>query len=216
MRIRQWLGVAGVAAVLIVAATGSAQAAPVTGTYTLGGATACAAGPALPCTMTSTDSTFSVLRLVFDTPVLFSNLTDFSYSYDMVLGGIAGGAPRLVLVTSAGDGITVHWGPAGSYVNPALGPGSTGNLLALTDVGRYDLSDIGGSAYTDRAAALTLAGSLSIVRASLVLDSFAGNDRNIVITGIAGSSAAVPEPASILLLGSALLGLAYRRVSGRR
>ena len=98
----------------------------------------------------------------------------------------------------------MHWGPPGTFTDPTLGPANTGNLLALTDNGRYDLSGIGGSAYTDRAAALALAGNYEVLRVSLVLDSFGGNDREFIINSIDAEDnavAAVPEPATWMLLG---------------
>ena len=208
---------------LVLSSVSSASAAPVTGTYTTGGATTGTG----PWTMTSTDSTFSILRFVFNTPVTFSDLTSLSVAYDAQLGGIGGGAPRIALVVDTNNDLIadgsflIHWGPAGSFADPTLGLGNTGNLLALTDVGRYDLSGIGGSAYTDRTAALALAGGFDILRASIILDSFGGNDRRFVIDGVSVSAvdvAAVPEPASLALWSLAgIVGLrgAWRRRKAR-
>jgi hypothetical protein len=197
-----------------------AFAVAISGTYTTGGDTTGTG----PWTMTSTDSTFSILRFVFDTPIKFQDLTSLGAAYNAVLGGIGGGAPRFALVTDAdGDNVAdgsflLHWGPAGSFTDPTLGLGNTGNLLALTDNGRYDLGGVGGSAYTDRAAALALAGGYFVLRASLILDSFGGADKTFVIDGISaeGPLAAIPEPATILLLGSGLAWLGGSAWRGHR
>jgi hypothetical protein len=216
MKLRSAL--ASLVTALVLTCAVPASASPITGSFTTGGATVCAGGPTLPCTMTSTDSSWSSLRLVFDSSVLFGDLTNITVEYDAILGGIGGGSPRLALVTDAnndgiGDGqILVHWGPAGSFTNPSLGAGSTGNLMALSDNGRYDLGGIGGSAYTDRDAALSIAAALPVLRALLILDSFGGNNREFLINSFIaeGDAAPVPEPASMLLLGTGLAGAAMR------
>lgn len=203
-----------VATVLAAALAAPATAAPIAATYTTGGDTTGTG----PWTMTSTDSTFSVLRFVPTSPIKFQDWTSLSVAYNAVLGGIAGGAPRFTFVLdfdndNVADGqFHLLWGPAGTFVDTTLGPANTGNLLALTDVGRYDLGGVGGSAYTDRAAALALIGGYTVLRASLVLDSFGGNDREFIISGISAEAAdAVPEPMTAALLAAGLLGLVGAR-----
>lgn len=202
----------GFAAFVVIGITSSAVASPIAASYTTGGATTGTG----PWTMTSTDSSFSVLRFVLNTPIQFQDFSSLSVSYNAILGGIAGGAPRFVFVMdfnndSVVDGtFVVHWGPAGTFVDATIGVGNTGNLLALNDIGRYDLGGIGGSIYTDRAAALAMAGSYYVLRASLVIDSFGGHDREFIIDGISGESSAVaqvPEPGTLVLFATALLSL---------
>lgn len=211
------------AAVLLALVPRPAAADPISGTVTTGGATTGTG----PWTMTSTDSTFSILRFTPNALVAFSDWTSLSVAYDALLGGIGGGAPRLVFLVDTnnsggadgGDGFFyVHWGPAGSFVDPTIANNlDTGNLLALTDVGRYDLGGVGGSAYTDRATALGLIGAFDVLRVSIVLDSFGGADKTFVIDGITAAgenipvTAPVPEPAAILLIGVAAAALTWRR-----
>ena len=190
----------------------------VTGTYVPSGNTTGTG----PWTLSSTDSTYSELDLVFSSGIDFGNLTSLSVDYNAIKGGIGGGGPRIYLLldtdhngTYDGKYIQIQFGPAGSFVDPALGPGNTGNLLALLDNGRYDLSGLGLSAYTDRAAALAAASGFSVLEADLVLDSFGGADKTFLINGItaAGTVAAVPEPANwaMMIAGFGLAGAAMRR-----
>ena len=204
----------------IVALPAAASAAGLTFTNTIGGDTTGGG----PYTLTSTDSTFSVLRFINNELVDFGQLTSLSLDFDSVLGGVGGGAPRIAVVTDAdkngsADGFfIILLGPAGSFANPALGPQSSGNLISMNDVGRYDLSGIGGSAYTNYDAALASAANFGVLRFSLILDSFGGADKTIVVAanGLSASAeAAVPEPATwaMMVAGFGLLGAALRRRS---
>ena len=209
------------ASLLTVLVLGSAlqngSALPISGTYTLGGTTTGTG----PWNMTSSDSTYAVLRFVLNTPVKFQDITDLNYDYDSNLGGIGAGAPRAVFVfdsdndTIADNSLDVQWGPGGSFVDTTVANNlNTGNLLALTDVGRYDLTGSGGSVYTDRTAALALAGGWNVLRISLVIDSFGGNNRDFDINAVNVSGAAVPEAGNTLALFglglAGLVGFSYR------
>ncbi len=99
------------------AAVLSGHATPVTGSYTFLGSTSPTSQTG-PWNMTSTDSTFGVLRFVFDAPVMFQDITSLDFGYDVNLGGIGGGTPRAAFVLDNNTSFLVHWGPAGSFVDP--------------------------------------------------------------------------------------------------
>jgi hypothetical protein len=179
--------------------------ASLTGSYTFDGTTT-PTDQTGPWNMTSTDSTYGILRFVLDTPVKFSDITDVNVGYDSNLGGIGGGSPRLAVVFSTGDYLYINWGPAGSFVDTTIGNNlNTGNLIGMNDLGRYDNSGVGGGFYSDYASALALAGSKNVVRFSVVIDSYGGNDRNFDINSITVDSVApVPEPTT-MIAGALLL-----------
>ena len=198
--------------------------ASVTGTFTFGGNTTPTNQTPTWNMTADTLGGFSVLRFVPDNLMSFSSYTDLSYTYDMLLGGIGGGSPRVVIVldtnnnnvSDGGDGfINLFWGPSPGFVDNTLGTGlTTGNLLALTDNGRYDLSPMGGSPFTDRAAALALAGGYNVLRFSLILDTYVGamqgsaggDNRELVITGVSADGVPAPAAAAVLGLGGLIVG----------
>ncbi|MBL8289742.1 MAG: PEP-CTERM sorting domain-containing protein [Rubrivivax sp.] len=214
-KLRAWLAPAALAIALLGATT--AQADPITGTYTTGGATTGTG----PWTLTSTDSTFSVLRFIPGTAVTFGALSSVSVNYTSTQGGAGGGAPRIVFVLDGnGDTVEDHFLTAYLGTSPnfndsvaAFNALSGANILN-NDTGRFDLSDatFGGSPFTDYTAALAAAASMTVLRASLILDSFGGADRTLIVEGInLGSASAVPEPATLSLIGLAVFALGATR-----
>jgi hypothetical protein len=226
------------AAALLAAAAAPACAALLTGNYdtgtSSGSQTTPANDPTGPWTLTSTDSTFSFLLRPTNENPMFSQLTNLnavfaSPALNVLPGqnqpnaGGGGGAPRfrLQLDTTGdlvGDGsITIHLGTAPNYIDDpaALTLHSGMNLIGNNDAGRYDLSDpaFGGSNFTNYNAALALLGNAKVMRMGIVLDSFGGADKSLVVTSLNGEF--VPEPATIALLGIATGGLGFF-VSRRR
>ena len=196
-----------IAVLALFASLSGTVSAQVTGSYTLGGATTGTG----PWTMTSTDSTYSVLRFVFDTPVPFGSLTNINVDYNAILGGIGAGTPRLDVVFDNGQYLEINFGPAASFVDGTLGAANSGNLLAMFDTGRYDNQGIGGTFYSNYASAFAIASGYNVVRTSLVIDSFGGNNREFTINSI--NVVAVPEPATyaMMLAGLAAIGFSVLR-----
>jgi hypothetical protein len=204
----------GVAA---LALPNAASAGSATYTYSTDGATTGTG----PYTLTSTDSTYSILRFINDQAFTFGDLDSLSLDYNAIQGGVGGGAPRIAVVldedgdNSADSSFLILLGPPGSFVDGSLGPHSSGNLLTQNDTGRYDLSGLGGSAYTNYDAALAAAGSFNVLRFSLILDSYGGADKTISVGahGLTAASDAIPEPATwaMMIAGFGLTGATLRR-----
>jgi hypothetical protein len=208
---------AGVSLGVALLAT-SAFAAPITFTNTTGGSTTGTG----PYTLTSTDSSYSVLRWINNESFNFGDITSLSLDYNAILGGIGGGAPRLYIGTDADhngvedSSLQVYLGPAASFVDPTLGPASSGNLIGMNDLGRYDVSDAGGVFYSDYASALAHAGGYGVLRFVLVLDSYGGADKTFEVGGDGlhvAASAGVPEPAMwmMMIAGFGMIGATLRR-----
>jgi hypothetical protein len=201
--------------VLLMVGCIPASADLVTGTYDPATAVGSQTTGTGPYTLTSTDTTFSLLRFIPNQTFTFADITNINVDYNAILGGIGGGAPRLAVVFVSGNSLEINFGPAGSFVDPTLGAGNSGNLISLLDLGRYDNSGVGGSFYSDYAQALSLAGGETVQRFTLVLDSFGGNDREFSVSAInvEANVGAVPEPSAITLLATAagFVALAARR-----
>jgi hypothetical protein len=109
-------------------------------------------------------------------------------------------------------------------VNPALGPGDSGNLIAENDTGRYDLSQggLGGSGYTNYSAALSAAGSLHVSSLTVIVDGgwgVGGGLQQFTLSSnplTVDANLASPEPGTMILSGLVLVGLGLSRNKLRR
>jgi hypothetical protein len=235
-----------VAAALACMTTGLARAVVVTGSYDPmpgGFGKTIQVTPAGPWILTSTDATFSLLRRTVNEVFNFNQLTDVNVNFvspllnaqmnsDGVLlqainnAGGGGGAPRLALsVDTDNDNISngaiqIHLGNAPSYIDdPITLTLESGQNLLNNDPGRFDLSQLGGSATTNYAAALALVGNARVLRFTTILDSFGGADKTLEINSINAQFNAIPEASAMLFgaLACCLGGGAYgvRRLRGR-
>jgi hypothetical protein len=150
-----------------------------------------------------------------------SSLTQLSASYQMVQGTIGGGAPRFSLIDSSNNEAWIYFGTplgGGSFSDPLGGAyGSTGNYASLSslDVRVYS-NGFGGlnSPNTGMTWAQfsALTGGTQIGFISLDLDGGWAQTQvmqvnNFQINGTTYNPTSVPEPVSMFLLGSGLVGL---------
>jgi len=219
---------------------GIADAAVFTGTYDtltgIGSQTTPVTPPSSgPWQLTSTNATFSSLRFIVNEHPAFADVTNLNVVFNspelnalltqnQPNAGGGGGAPRLnVGVDTNGDNffdgnIQIHLGTSPGFVDsPASLSALSGMNLINNDSGRYDLSQLGGSNFTNHAAAVALFGSATVLRMTLTLDSFGGADKTLDVESINGefvAQQAVPEPTSVILWS--VLGLVAGRSCWRR
>jgi hypothetical protein len=165
------LAAAAAATVLAFAASG-ASAAPFTGTISTFGNTTGTG----PWDLTSEPvGPGSGLAIAATSSITFSQLTDIDAVFQDIAGGAYGGSPRFSIGFVGNPNflhIALGTSPNFNDSDPALfTAGWSGtNVIGNNDTGRYDLSQFGGSVFTDYAAALALLGNLSIEEIDIVVD----------------------------------------------
>jgi hypothetical protein len=170
------------------------------------------------------------LQVFTTTLITPDTLTDLSANYQWLAGPFGGGdpqAPRFTLYDSSSgfNPVYLYWGTNGSTVaDPNAGAyGSTGNLAGGLGSTLYVVSDgFGGVTNTTPetwATFLTQAGTVAISDISLDIDGPSGSSPTptqeadvtsftINSTTYTASVAPVPEPGSLMLLATGMLGAA--------
>lgn len=124
-----------------------------------------------------TANDYAFVSFTPSSPLLFSEITELSATYDFSLGNCHGGALRWSVRVSNTQSVFIYYGDAPNFTDCETTNQSGINMISLADL-RYDTSQVGGTFYDDYSGALALVGSLPIVRASLVLDGgWAGDQR---------------------------------------
>jgi len=162
------------AAAILAFATGAASAAPFTGTVSIFGDTTGSG----PWDLTSEiNGTFSGVAITATSATTFGELTNLNAIFQDIAGGAYGGSPRFSIGLDNGGPesfIHVALGTAPNFndSNPALftAAWSGTNVIGNPDNGRYDISQFGGSPFTDYATALAALSNWNIDEIDVVLD----------------------------------------------
>jgi hypothetical protein len=162
---------AAAAAILAFSASG-ASAAVFTGTVSTFGDTTGSGPWGLTSEVTGT---YSGVSITPTSPITFAGLTDINAIFQDIAGGAYGGSPRISVGFSNDPGflhIALGTSPNFNDSDPALfTAGWSGtNVIGNNDTGRYDISQFGGSPFTDYAAALSLLGNFDVSEIDIVLD----------------------------------------------
>jgi hypothetical protein len=138
---------------------------------------------------TSLDNDYSFVSFTPSGTITASQISGLSAQYAFTLGDCHGGALRWQIRTGASQALFIYYGNAPEFGNDGTvgckavsGDGQTGsNLIGLADL-RYDTSQyVGGTFYDTYAHAMTLMGSLPILRTSLVLDGGWRGDQRLTL-----------------------------------
>ncbi|HUQ80839.1 MAG TPA: hypothetical protein VM076_06870 [Gemmatimonadaceae bacterium] len=144
-------------------------------------------------------SSFSFLSFTPATATTFSQITNLASAYVFSVGDCHGGSLRWQVRLSTGPAIFIYYGAHPNFTDCTTASQTGVNLIGLPDL-RYDTSQLpGGTFYDSYAHALTLAGSTTIVRASLILDSGWGGAQRLTLgSATVNDNTFTPAPASPL------------------
>jgi hypothetical protein len=175
--------------------------------FGLAAATKTTTGP----TVLTSDSTdlYSFLSFTPSSTLNFGDITTLKADYSVQTGNCHLGALRWSIRVSSTQSVFVYYGDYPNFTDCTGGNSqSTVNLTSLSDL-RDDTSQVGGTFYDTWAHAVTLVGTMPIVRASLVADglnqSFLINSATVNDNTYTGSSSVSTPFASTCTLPPANL-----------